>query len=139
MDKIEPKINNVTAALMITVAGLIDLSDVGIDLFHFIPVVGNVFAIVATTALSIFAWLTFYTWFKIKGVNFSSPKRALAFNGGFLIELIPVLNALPAWTAAVLIIIGSMRVEEKLAEISPMAAKMAQATLGSKNGPGSSA
>jgi hypothetical protein len=51
-----------------------------------------------------FAFMTFFVWFKIHGVKFAKPKRALALGGAGLIEIIPVLSVLPAWTLAVLLI-----------------------------------
>jgi hypothetical protein len=49
----------------------------------------------------IYAFLTFYVWFKVHGIKFAKPKRALALGGAGLIEMIPIFSALPAWTAAV--------------------------------------
>src|SRR3989344_7047797 len=54
--------------------------------------------------VGIFAGLTFYVWFKMKGLNFVTPKRIGTFSGAFIIEVIPFLSALPAWTAAVVIL-----------------------------------
>ncbi|MEX0919412.1 MAG: hypothetical protein WDZ64_01525 [Parcubacteria group bacterium] len=51
--------------------------------------------------VSVFAFLTFYVWFKMYGMNFMTPKRFGAMGGGFIIELIPVLNVIPAWTFVV--------------------------------------
>lgn len=51
---------------------------------------------------SIFAFLTFYVWFKLYGISFMTPKRAMAMGAGFIIELIPILNILPGWTVVVI-------------------------------------
>lgn len=64
--------------------------------------------------VSIFAVLTFYLWFRLNGVKFVSPKRIGTLFGGFFIEIIPILNVLPAWTAAVTIISLDAKVKEKL-------------------------
>ena len=45
-----------------------------------------------------FAFMTFWFWFKTHGVKFTTAKRAGIMGGGFFIELIPILNMLPAWT-----------------------------------------
>lgn len=52
-----------------------------------------------------FAFLTFYVWFKILGMSFMSPKRIATMGGAFIIEIVPVLSMLPAWTGAVTILI----------------------------------
>lgn len=52
-----------------------------------------------------FAFLTFYVWFKIYGMNFMTPKRVATMGTALIIEVIPVLAALPAWTGAVAILI----------------------------------
>jgi len=113
------KISNTKAVFMIVVAVLFDLAGIVFDLLHFIPAVGNVAAIILTTLLDILAWLVFYVWFKMNGVSFANPKRALSLNGGFILELIPILNALPAWTLAVVLIIGSMKAEALIAKQVP--------------------
>lgn len=101
---------------MVAVAILFDAIQVGADLMHAIPIVGNASAIMFTVLLDIWAYLTFWFWFKIHGVSFMNPKRALALNGGLLIELIPVINALPAWTLAVVIIFITTKAEEEIAK-----------------------
>ncbi|MSR87807.1 MAG: hypothetical protein EXS69_01405 [Candidatus Zambryskibacteria bacterium] len=49
----------------------------------------------------LFAGLTFYVWFKLYGLSFMKPKRLATFSGTIVAEMIPLLAALPAWTAAV--------------------------------------
>jgi len=52
--------------------------------------------------VTIYAGLTFYVWFKIKGISFMKLKRLATFSGSFIIELIPVIgDVLPAWTASI--------------------------------------
>jgi hypothetical protein len=52
-----------------------------------------------------FAFLTFFVWFKIYGMKFMTPKRIATMGGAFVIEIVPILGALPAWTGAVVILI----------------------------------
>ena len=59
-----------------------------------------------------FAFLTFFVWFKMYKISFMKPKRALVMAGGFLIEIIPFLAALPAWTAAVTIVALDSKVKK---------------------------
>ena len=103
----------------IIIAGFIDLAQIGLNLFHAVPVVGTAIALLGAWFLTFGAWLGFYIYFKIKGVSFSTAKRILSFNGGALVESIPLLNALPAWTLAVTIVVLSTRVPvEKITNIA---------------------
>lgn len=116
-------INNVTATLMVSVALFYDLVQALFDLLHIIPVVGNVIATVVTALLSVVAWLTFYVWFKMHGVHFHTAKRAVTMGAGFLIELIPVLNILPAWTLAVILIFMTARMPKIVQTVASGAKK----------------
>jgi len=102
---------------MLTVALLFDGLQFGTDLLHVLPIIGTVAQSVADILISVWAWLTFYVWFKIRGVSFINPKRFAVLNGGALLEMIPVINTLPAWTLAVFLLIGITRAEELLAKI----------------------
>ncbi len=53
--------------------------------------------------VSIFAYLTFFLWFKLKGISFMKPKRLVVAGTSFLLEIIPFVAALPALTGAVVI------------------------------------
>ncbi len=105
MDNGERKINNTTLAFMLVVAGAIDL----VQFFLGLLFVG----LFMNWAISIIVWLTFYLWFKIKGVDFFyNPWRVLGFGGGLVAEVVPILNLLPVWTAAVIFVALSQRAEE---------------------------
>ncbi len=91
----EPKIKESQKWLMLGVAIFFDIV---IALINLIPAVGQALSFFA----GIFAFMTFWLWFKMNGMKFSSPKKAGAMIGGSIIEIIPVLNALPAWTATIL-------------------------------------
>lgn len=67
---------------------------------------------IANSFIAVFAGLTFYVWFKTHNVSFSSPKRLAAIGGGWLIELIPVLNIIPTWTFAVWYTISTTKIAE---------------------------
>ena len=61
--------------------------------------------------ISIFAYLMFWFWFKLRGVSFTNPKRAAIGGISFLLELIPGLDMLPALTAGVVMTYLSTRVK----------------------------
>lgn len=94
------------AAWLITLAILIDIVVLLLDL----TAVGSII----TPVISIIAWLTFYMLFKRRGVHFNSPKRVLSMGGGFFIEFIPIINILPGWTVAVLLVIGTTKLPAHL-------------------------
>jgi hypothetical protein len=67
--------------------------------------------------VSIFAGLTFYTWFKIRGMSFMKPKRFGVFGGSFLVELIPGIgDILPTWTAS----ITYLALDSKIKKVAPV-------------------
>ncbi len=53
-----------------------------------------------------FAFLTFYIWFKIRGVNFlDSMGRSITLALCSLCESIPIINTIPAWTIGAIVLI----------------------------------
>ncbi|MEK7514278.1 MAG: hypothetical protein AAB587_00425 [Patescibacteria group bacterium] len=86
----------------------VDLLQMGVNLLNFIPVIGMIIAVSINFLVSVFALLGFYTYFKIRGVNFGIPRKLLGFGGGVAIEImpIPLLSALPGWTIAVALAAG---------------------------------
>jgi hypothetical protein len=68
--------------------------------------------LVASPFISVFAGLTFWLWFMMRGISIVTPKRLTALGGGFLAELIPAVDALPAWTAAVWYTISTTKIAE---------------------------
>lgn len=110
MENEEQEIKKVTAAFMIMVALIFDAIQALINL---IPIIGQVLSFF----VSVFSFLTFYVWFKMNNVSFSNSKRALKFGGGMILEAIPVLNALPALTLSVFMIISETRMKKALSQI----------------------
>ncbi len=53
-------------------------------------------------------------WFSHHGISVVASKRALGFGGTIIGEFIPLLNALPLWTAFVVITALKNRVKESL-------------------------
>lgn len=57
------------------------------------------------------AFLTFYLWFKLRGIKFATAKRSGVMGVGFILELIPLLNTLPAWTLSVILVIMDIKMK----------------------------
>jgi hypothetical protein len=89
----QPRISAATGAFMLIMALLFDFLQF---IVGFIPVIGQVIG----TVLGAAAGGTFWFWFKIKGVELWNKKGA-TLGLGALVEVIPVLGMLPAWTLAV--------------------------------------
>ncbi|KKT40898.1 MAG: hypothetical protein UW28_C0017G0002 [Parcubacteria group bacterium GW2011_GWA2_44_13] len=88
------RISPIMALFFIMVALLID----GVQAFLNLIIIG----IVLNWIVDIFTWLLFYIWLKMLGISMSEAKgmRTMIFLGlacGF--EFIPLVNALPGWTA----------------------------------------
>jgi len=102
------RIGNATLVLMLIVAVFID----GIQIFIEWTGVGLLFSWIPT----ILGGMIFYFWFKLKGTNFVSPKKALTYAGSLLIDIIPGSDALLVtsfnWAVAVIILVAISRVED---------------------------
>jgi hypothetical protein len=61
-----------------------------------------------------FAFMTFYVWFKMHGISFMKPKRFATMSMAGLIEVIPFLSAIPAWTLAVTILALDAKIKASL-------------------------
>lgn len=92
----EKKIQNIEWFLMIGLAVAIDIINIVLAM---IPLVGFLF----NKLISIFAWLTFWLWFKLKGAAGIKvrSKSLLAFGGISEVMPVPFLSALPFWTATI--------------------------------------
>ncbi|GEM_PF-1358169 len=104
---------------MIAVALLFDGIIAAPKLLDLIPMLDFLTApanIMVSILVGIWAWLTFYIWFKLHGVKFTSPKRMFAFPAAFVLKLIPIIGMLPEWTGAVTLLFITTRGEEALAK-----------------------
>lgn len=65
--------------------------------------------------ISIFAWLTFYVWTSMKGWGLSDTLKQMLVNWGLpVIEFIPLLNLLPAWTLKIVLTYSFLKAEDIL-------------------------
>ncbi len=99
------RISAITATLLVWLALFFDGSQF---LLNLVPILGNFLSMV----FGFFAWLSFYVWLKTKGVQFSGIKKGGTLIGAAIIELVPVVNAIPAWTFAILILIAVTKAED---------------------------
>lgn len=105
MDNDQKKISNTSAALMISVAALYD----GVQALLTFFLVG----FLVNWLISIFAILTFFTWFKIKGVQLANFKKSAVLVIASFLELTP-LGFVPSFVVSVAIIIAITRTEDLL-------------------------
>lgn len=116
MDTPKIRVGSWTAGLLISVALLIDLLQFLVSFLHVIPWAGNAIAFVVGTFLSFVAYISLGVWFALLGINYFTGKRAalkiLTILATFGIELIPLLNMIPAITAGVITMIMVSRMED---------------------------
>lgn len=116
MDTPKIRINFWTTSLLVGFALIIDLVQFLVSFLHVIPWAGNAVAFVVGTFLSFVAYISLGVWFALLGINYFSGKRAalkiLTLLATFGIELIPLLNAIPAITAGVVTMIIVSRIED---------------------------
>ncbi len=107
----KPYISNITGGLMVGVALAVD----GIQALASAFIIG----VFISPFITLFAWLTFWLWFKLNGVSFGTkPKNFLVLGGGGLVELIPVLNILPGWTLSVTTLLIMNKAEKVVKKLS---------------------
>lgn len=108
------KINTVQALGLITVAVMFDLAGLVLNLIGLIPIIGQLIAWPVSILVNIVGIIVFAVWYFLLGFGWTNPKRLAAMFGGGLIELIPVLNALPGFTLAAIVTIVTVKAEETL-------------------------
>lgn len=110
------RVGNLSAGFIVGLAIIFDLIQILVSFLHVIPFVGNAIAVVVAWFVAVVALLIFGLWFWWLGVNYFTGKRAglklLAVFGTFVIELVPLVDALPAITAGVVLVIIASRVED---------------------------
>lgn len=106
MDNHHQRIGNTTAVMMICVALFFD----ALQILATVAVIG----VVIGPLVSLFAFLTFFTWFKIKGIPFvAGRKRVGVWVLTGLAEFLPLLGAIPAVTLGIIAVILITKAEDK--------------------------
>lgn len=98
-------------------------------LIGWIPAFGNILA----DFFSILVFMTFFLWFKMHGISMMTPKRLKALAIGGIVELVPFLNILPAWTGVVVYLIGTTKIKE-IASKHPALSNIAMGASGKITG-----
>jgi hypothetical protein len=119
----EPTISTATSLIMVFTALLFDICQA---IVGWIPVVGNIFA----SVVSLFVFMTFLFWFHMYGIKMMSLKRFGSLGLGGVIEMIPYVNILPAWTMVVMYLIGTTKLKD-IASTNPIMSK-ASSVVGGK-------
>lgn len=118
----EVRIGNVTAVLLIMVALLFDLAQFVITvIFGFVPLAGPGLIITATWFISMFAQIAFAIWFALLHVRGGARQtafaiRMLVYISVFVVELVPIINSIPAITLGVVALIVLSRAEDLLGD-----------------------
>lgn len=107
-----PRIGTTTAAVMIFFAVLLDAIQFIATFLNIIPGLG----VAVNWFIAIFAAIAFGLWFTLSGINYFSGKQAarktlIAFSS-VIIELLPIIDALPAITSGVVLMIVVSRIED---------------------------
>lgn len=114
---VEYRISKLGGGIAVFLALSIDLLQLGLD-FIGIGGVINPFMITPIT------YLSFWTWFVLKGIKFGSRKNATTVLIGSIIEMIPYVDLLPGITVMTARIILNSRVED-LANSGTLAGRVA--------------
>lgn len=94
------------AACLVIVAGCVDAAQALLT--------AVAIGAVLSPVISAVAWFGFWVWFMILGVSFvSNPKKLLTMGTAGILEVVPVLGALPAFTAGIAITVFITMAEDK--------------------------
>lgn len=108
-DSVEYRVSNTTAGFIIAVALLCDGAQF---LLNFIPAIGQMLSwLITFSALAVFA-----LWFALLGISYFSGKKAsskvLSLLSATVVEMVPIINAVPAITMGVIGVIVASRAED---------------------------
>ena len=103
------RIGMIQACFMVGLCVIADLVQVLLDLTGILAIASDIVTFIAEGTLGI--------WFMINGVQFTSGKRAvskfLTVFGTTIIELIPIVDALPTLTIGTIFLIHASRKEDR--------------------------
>jgi len=126
-DKPKLRIGVLTSGLMVGLALIYDGTQALVELITF-----GLGGWLINPLINIWSLLTFYTWFKLKGVSYNKSGKVLTLGIPAFTEMLPFINSLPAWTASVIINLAQIYAEDIIAKISPASAKSLGSVLARK-------
>lgn len=114
------RIKNWEAILMIVICFLF------FDLLQFV-LDWLIIGIAINWIISIFAWLTIFFWFQLKGISFMNPARLVTMLATALVDFIPgnawlIITGFP-WTVGVIVLLALSRVEDATGLAIPVTPK----------------
>lgn len=130
-EKPKLRIHVLIALLMIGVALVYDGSQNLVDLLSF-----GLLGWIINPIISVWSFLTFFTWFSLLGVSYAKPGKALTVGASSLLEVLPLLNNIPTITLSVIILLAMTYGEDLIAQFSPQAAAALSKALGNFKGMG---
>lgn len=123
--KSKNRVGVITAGFMVGIALLFDLLQFLFSMLHVIPFIGTQIAIGVTWFITVLALGIFGLWFTLLGVKYFTGKQVqaklVALFGPIALELIPLVGALPAITAGVVVLIVISRYEDAAVQNNPLA------------------
>ncbi|MDP6659783.1 MAG: hypothetical protein QF679_02140 [Candidatus Pacebacteria bacterium] len=101
--KYKKRIGKVNSLALLGFAVLIDGLQ-GILTFFLVGVFLN-------SVIGVLASIVYFIWFKLIDVDFLAMRRMAAMGTAIIVEFIPAINAWPAWTISIGIIIASVNAD----------------------------
>lgn len=111
----QTRITTTAAVLLLTIAVLVDGLQFFTKFLHLVPFVGNALAIVIGIFSSFIAGFGYWFWYRLNDIGMfdRAYAKGLVYAGMFVIEMIPLLNALPGWTLSTAVTIALVRREDQ--------------------------
>ena len=116
------RIDNQTLARMFGAALLFDSTQALVNLA---PYVGQVLS----SGIDLLALMFFSLWFVLKGQKLLTARHLRRLGGGFLIEIVPLINILPAWS----FMIALYALDNKVKELKPSAPTVEENNISDNN------
>jgi hypothetical protein len=116
------RISITLALIMIIVALGFDVAQAGTNFLHAIPLLGTAAALVLSFFIGFLAQCVFFIWFALLHVRGGEKMKAFAIRmlihmATFVVEVIPIINAIPAITLGVVAIILVSRAQATLGDL----------------------
>lgn len=110
------KLGGVTAFLMLGLAALFDGAQFAVTFLNVLPGIGFAISAVISFFITIVSTAVFGIWFLLTDIYSAGriAAKLLTWLGTSIIELVPLINALPATTLMVVLIIILTRAEDML-------------------------